>query len=162
MKSLVIYAWVLMLAMLLAPQDSLTSEWQTIDFKGLFGFRLPTGFVTGSSDDTRAEYCKDGMKLIVVWGRTESRPFEKRKEPGMNDYHESLTRIGGRRANIRSYWRTVENSKRLYYAELNIGNWEKGEVEIYMRLESEGVAGLRVADQIFKSITLPLPPPEGP
>jgi hypothetical protein len=47
-----------------------------------------------------------------------------------------------------------------YRAELNLGNWDKGEVQLYMRLESEDAAMLQAAEEIFKSITFPLPSPE--
>ena len=135
--------------------------WQTIDFNGLFTFRLPDGFVRtrSDSDGVRAEYRKNGTKLIVVWGRTESVAYKDRKQDWMNDYRESPTRIRGLRANIRTYSQTV-NAKRSYRAELNVGNWEHGEVQLYMRMETEDAAMLPIADQIFKSINLPLPSPE--
>jgi len=136
--------------------------WQTIDFNGLFTFRLPDGFSSPSSlkpDDTRAEYCKDQTRLVVIWGGTESGPYEARRQNRMRDYHETVTRLRGRPANIRTYWYN-DKSKRVYRAELNVGNWDKHEVQLYMRLESDDHAMLEIADQIFKSITLPLPSPE--
>ncbi|HEY2964242.1 MAG TPA: hypothetical protein VGJ37_17600 [Pyrinomonadaceae bacterium] len=139
-----------------------TAGWQTVDFNGLFSFRLPEGFVRSSAlgpDEVRAEYQKNGTKLIVVWGHTESATYKDRKQDWMSDYQESTTRIRGQRANIRTYWQTV-NSKRSYRAELNVGNWEKGEVQIYMRMETGEPTMLPIADQIFKSINLPLPSPE--
>ena len=139
-----------------------TAGWQTVDFNGLFSFRLPDGFVRSSSNragDLRAEYQKEATKLIVVWGQTESLPYKDRKQDWMNNYQESVTRIRGRRANIRIYSQTI-NSKRSYRAELNLGNWEKGEVELYMRMETDDAAMLSIADQIFKSVNLPLPAPE--
>jgi hypothetical protein len=140
----------------------LAAGWQTVDFNGLFSFRLPDGFARtspNSSDELRAEYQKDKTKLIVRWGQSESVAYKDRKQNSMDDYQESTIRIGGRRANIRTYLQTV-NSKRSYRAELNLGNWEKGEVQLYMRLESDDAAMLPIADQIFKSISLPLPSPE--
>ena len=136
--------------------------WQTVDFNGLFTFRLPDGFVRRSSngrEDERAEYQKGDTKLIVIWGHTESAAYRDRKQDSMNDYEESTTRIRGQRANIRTYWQNA-GSKRSYRAELNLGNWEKGVVQIYMRLESNDPAMLEIANQIFKSINLPLPSPE--
>lgn len=141
-----------------------TAGWQTIDFHGLFTFRLPHEFVRHAaidSEENRAEYQKGETKLIVIWGHTESAAYQKRKQDSMNDYRESTTRIRGRRANIRTYWLTA-GSQRAYRAELNLGNWEQGEVQIYMRLESDDAAMRETADQIFKSINLPLPAPERP
>jgi hypothetical protein len=136
--------------------------WQTIDFNGLFSFRLPDGFVRSSSnapDDVRAEYQKDKTKLIVLWGQTESVAYQDRKQNSMNDYQEATSRISGRPGNIRTYALT-RDSKRRYVAELNLGNWDKGVVQLYMRLESDDPAMLSTADQIFKSVSLPLPSPE--
>src|SRR5690349_1365242 len=134
--------------------------WQTIDFNGLFTFRLPEGFTqrTGANDE-RAEYQKGQTKLVVVWGRTESPAYDKRQQDSMRDYEESLTRLRGLRGNVRTYSQTV-NSKKIYVAELNVGNWERGEVQLYMRLESDDETMLSVAKEIFKSINFPLPSPE--
>ena len=139
-----------------------TAGWQTIDFNGLFTFRLPDGFSSHSSpkpDDTRAEYFKGQTRLIVRWGGTESGPYEARRQDWMHDYDEATTRLRGRPANIRTYWYN-DKSKRVYRAELNVGNWDKGTVQLYMRMDSDDPAMLEIADQIFKSINLPLPSPE--
>ena len=140
------------------------ASWQTIDFNGLFTFRLPGGFEKREGtkpDDLRVEYRKGQTILIVVWGHTESVAYEQRRQDWMHDYHESMTRIRGLRANIRRYSQGM-SSRRAYRAELNVGNWEKGEVQLYMRMETDDPAMLEVAEQIFKSVNLPLPPPERP
>jgi len=139
-----------------------TGGWQTIVFQGLFSFRLPDGFEKRnptSAEDLRAEYYKDQTKLIVRWGQTESGAYNDRQQSWMHDYHEATTRIRGLRANIRTYSQD-KNARQSYRAELNLGNWDKGEVQLYMRLESEDAAMLPVAEEIFKSITLPLASPE--
>lgn len=136
--------------------------WQTIDFNGLFTFRLPDGFQkleATKPDDLRAEYHKGQTKLIVVWAHTESGAYDKRRQDWMHDYRETTTRIRGLRANIRSYSHS-KDSARSYVAELNVGNWDKGEVQIYMRLETDDPAMLEVAEQIFTSINIALPSPE--
>ena len=138
--------------------------WQTIDFNGLFTFRLPDGFakrVATGSEEVRAEYFKGATNLIVVWGHSESLAYNERQQNWMHDYHETTTRLRGLRRNIRTYSHT-ENSKRVYKAELNVGNWDKGEVQLYMRLESNDPAMLDVAKEIFNSITFPFPSPERP
>ena len=140
------------------------ASWQTIDFNGLFTFRLPGGFEKREGtkpDDLRVEYRKGQTTLVVVWGHTESVAYEQRRQDWMHDYHESMTRIRGLRANIRRYSQGT-GSRRAYRAELNVGNWEKGEVQLYMRMETDDPAMLEVAEQIFKSVNLPLPPPERP
>ena len=136
-------------------------EWEKIDVNGLFTFRLPAGFTKRAGDEARAEYQEGQTRLVYVWGHTESPVFTERLQASMHDYHEAITRMGGKRANIRTYWQTVDDG-RIYRAELNVGNWEKGEVQLYMRVESSDPAILDTAREIFKSVSFPLPPPERP
>lgn len=142
-------------------QTSSTSDWHTIDVNGLFTFRLPAGFTKHTGDELRAEYQKGQTRLVYIWGHTESPAYGERQQSSMHDYKESITRMGGKRANIRTYRQTV-NAKRSYRAELNVGNWEKGEVQLYMRVESSDPAMLDTVREIFKSVIFPLPPPERP
>src|SRR5690349_14799277 len=135
---------------------------KTVDVEGLFRFRLPTGWTRTSAfnvAEVRGEWAKDGTKLVYIWGRTESVGYGERRQSWMNDYEETTTRLGGRMANIRSF-SSVKDGKRKYQAELNVGNWEKGEVQLYMRVEGSDAATIETAKQIFKSVTLPLPAPE--
>ena len=137
---------------------------QRVDVEGLFSFRLPPGWSKRSSfnvAEVRGEWAKDGTRLVYVWGKSESGDYGERRQSWMNDYEETTTRLGGRMANIRSFW-SVKNGKRMYQAELNVGNWEKGEVQLYMRVEGSDAATIGLAKQIFKSVTLPLPAPERP
>jgi hypothetical protein len=135
---------------------------QTIDVDGLFSFRLPAGWSKRSSfnvAEVRGEWVKGGTKLVYVWGQTESGSYSGRRQSWMNDYEETTTRLGGRRANVRSFSR-MKDAKRIYQAELNVGNWEKGEVHLFMRVEGSDPATIQLAKQIFKSVTLPLASPE--
>lgn len=139
-----------------------TSDWQTVDVNDLFTFRLPAGFTRRTSkSEERVEYYKGETNLVSIWGNTESLAYNNRRQAWMNDYQESTTRIRGKRANIRTYWHTL-NAKRIYRAELNVGNWEKGQVELYMGIESSDPAMLETAREIFKSVSFPIPPPERP
>jgi hypothetical protein len=147
---------------LATQQNSSTQDWQTIEVKELFTFRLPPGFTTrssGATQEERAEFHHGETRLLYVWGHTESVAYSERRQASMNDYQESTTRIGGRRANIRTYSQMVKG-KTIYRAELNVGNWEKGEVQLYMEIESSDPAALDTAREIFKSVKFPLPPPE--
>jgi len=138
------------------------TDWQTIDVDGLFSFRLPPGWAKRSSfnvAEVRGEWVKGETRLVYVWGQTESGGHSARRHSWMNDYEETTTRLGGRRADIRGFSR-LKNGQRMYEAELNVGNWEKGEVQLYMRVEGNDAAMIELAKQIFKSVTLPLPSPE--
>lgn len=137
---------------------------QTVDVEGLFSFRLPSGWSKRSSfnvTEVRGEWAKGETKLVYVWGQSESGLYGERRQSWMNDYEETTTRLTSRRANIRSFLR-MKDGTRTYIAELNVGNWEKGEVQLYMRVEGSDPATIDLARQIFKSVTFPLPPPERP
>jgi hypothetical protein len=134
---------------------------QKIDVHDLFSFRLPAGFTKHTGDDLRAEYHKDETMLVYIWGQTESAAYGERRHSSMHDYHQTITRLGGKRANIRTYWQTID-TRRIYRAELNVGNWEKGEVQLYMRVEGRDPSTLETAREIFKSVSFPLPSPEPP
>ena len=76
----------------------------------------------------------------------------------MNDYRETTTRIRGKRANIRTYWQRV-SGRQVYHAELNVGNWQDGEVELYMGIEGRDPKTLDLAHAVFTSVTFPIPTP---
>jgi hypothetical protein len=142
--------------------QSASSDWQTIDVNGLFTFRLPAVFVkraSSSDQGERVEYAHGDTQVVAIWGHSESGAYDERRQSWMNDYTESTTRIRGLRANIRTYSHTV-NAKRTYRAELNLGNWQNGEVQLYLRVEGTDPSTLDTAREIFKSVTLPIPPPE--
>src|ERR1041385_6776456 len=137
---------------------------QTVEVENLFSFRLPPGWSKRSSfniTEVRGEWANDGTRLVYVWAKTESGDYGERLQAWMNDYEETTTRLAGRMANVRTF-SSVKDGKRMYQAELNVGNWEKGEVQLYMRVEGSDAKTLDVAKEIFKSVTLPLPVPERP
>jgi hypothetical protein len=146
----------------LTPQNRSTSDWQVIDAEGLFTFRLPPGFIKRNfkqAEGRSTEYYRGSTNLVFIWGHSESLPFKERRQNWMNDYEESTTRIRGKRANIRSYWEDVKG-RRVYRAELNVGNWENGEIELYMRIDGIDLTVLDLAKAVFTSVILPLATPE--
>jgi hypothetical protein len=143
-------------------QTATTSEWQSINVDGLFSFRLPREFTKTEKKGVESrlgEYYRGRTRFLFIWGGSASPAYGERRQPGMGDYQEVTTRLRGKRANIRTYWQ-LTGDKRIYHAELNIGNWEKGQVELYMGLESNDPASLETANQIFRSVVIPIPDPE--
>ena len=145
-------------------QNLSTSGWQVINVDGLFTFRLPEGFVRRKlkgAEDTSGEFENGQAKLLYVWGGTRSLAFNERQQRWMKDYQETITRIRGKQANIRSYWQRV-HGVRIYKAELNVGNWQNGKVELFMAIEGRDPKTPDFAKAVFTSVTFPIPLPEGP
>jgi hypothetical protein len=159
MKMVFPMSLLVMLAILCFPSVSVcqvagASEWQRIDADGLFTFRLPQGFTKtdmAGVENYLGEYYKGKTRFLFIWDDTASYAYDERRQPEMEEYQETETSIDGRRANIRTYFQ-IREGERIYRAELNIGNWEKADVQLYMEVESKDSADLEVAKQIFNSI----------
>jgi hypothetical protein len=151
-KLVVVFA-VLCLVSVCLCQTKQTSDWRKIDEKK-FSFLLPKGFtktdMTGV-ENYLGEYYKGKTRFLFVEGDTASNAYNVRREPEMKDYRETETVIKGRKTNIRTY-ALITNGKRRYRAELNVGNWEKAQIELYMELEGENSDDLKIAKQIFNSV----------
>lgn len=146
---------VLIICLCLAPGSvSQTVEWKTINADGLFTFRLPQGFKKTNMmgvENYLGEYYKGKTRFLFVSGDTASNAYDVRRQPEMENYKETKIRIDGRRANIRTFSQ-LRDGERVHRAELNIGNWNEANVELYMELESKDPADLKTAKQIFSSI----------
>jgi hypothetical protein len=132
-----------------------TAEWQNINADGLFAFRLPQGFTKTNMmgvEHYLGEYYKGKARFLFVWGDTASNAYDVRRQPDMEEYRETETGIAGKRANVRTYSQ-IRDGARIYRAELNVGDWERAQVELYMEIESNNPADLETAKQIFNSIT---------
>ena len=138
--------------------------WRKIDADGLFSFSLPEGFtktdMAGVENDL-GEYYKGETRFIFIWGDTASFAYSERRQPEMQDYQELTTRLKGKRVNIRTYWTSGEG-RRIYHGELNVGNWERGQVTLFMGLEGSDPKTLETARRIFGSVEFPIPDPERP
>ena len=137
------------------------SEWQIIKVEDLLTFQLPKGWTRSSKNvsDLRDEWRKGGRKLIYRRGHTDSGDYTDRRRSWMNDYQEMTTRIGGQKANVRSF-SFIKGAEHRFVAELNIGNWDNNQVQFFMHVEGRDSATVELAREIFKSVKLALPSPE--
>ncbi len=138
-------------------QTAQTSNWQRIDADGLFTFRLPQGFTKTDMTGVEhylGEYYKGETRFLFICGDTNSYAYDVRRQPEMEDYRETETRIDGKQANIRTYSQ-FENGQRVYRVELNIGDWANADVELYMEVESKNLADIDMAKRVFNSIEFP-------
>jgi hypothetical protein len=126
----------------------------------LLTFNLPTGWISSpeNESDLRHEWTKGERKLFYIQGQTDSGTYGERRQSWMSDYEERTTRIGGQRANVRSF-SFNKNGQQRFVAELNIGNWDKKQVEFFMHVEGCDAATVELAQEIFKSVRV-APAPE--
>jgi hypothetical protein len=128
-------------------------KWKTVDLE-YFTFKIPSRFKkTGMTgvEHYLEEYLSADERFLVICEATASYAYDRRRQPEMEDYQEADTVIDGRRAVIRTFSQT-EDGRKIYKAELNVGDWPNGRVELYMGFESRDKKELSLARMIFHSI----------
>ncbi len=146
-------------------QTAIPRNWQKIDAEGLFTFYLPPGMKkTGMTgvESFLGEYLGSERRFLFIHEPYDYLSYDSRRSDEMRDYRETETKIGGRKAVIRTYHTTDENAyysyergQTTYVAELHVGDWAKSEVELFMSLESKSSSDLEVAKRIFNSVEFP-------
>ncbi|MGH9906493.1 MAG: hypothetical protein ACRD8U_13035 [Pyrinomonadaceae bacterium] len=135
-------------------QTAVPEAWRKIDAEGLFTFDLPPGMkqtdMAGVESFLR-EYLDGKKRFLFVHEPYSYLAYDERRSEEMKDYHETETKISSRRANIRTYY-SVENGHKTYVAELHVGDWDKGQVEVFMSLEGNCSTDLETAKQIFNTV----------
>jgi hypothetical protein len=148
-KQLLLMAIVLALG---AVADA-TDTWRQVDEKW-FTFRIPAGFRRTNMTGVEVylgEYYRGETRFLFIEGGTASYSYSERRQPEMHDYREETLPIGGKPANMRTFF-VVESGKRMYKAELNVGDWPSANVDLYMGLESPHSLDLELAKLIFRSV----------
>ena len=115
-------------------QTDISKEWQRIDAEGAFTFSLPQGMKkTGMTvvESFLGEYLDGGRRFLFIHEPYSYLAYDSRRSDEMKDYHETETKIGGRKGNIRTCY-TEENGQKTYVGELYIGDWAAGKVEMFM------------------------------
>lgn len=164
MAQLVVFATIVFVFGCSAPSvvsQEKRSQSQTIKVEDILTFEVPGGWSrsTDNASNFRHEWRNAETKLVYLIGDTDSGSYDKRIQPWMNDYQENTTRIGGQKAVIRSF-SFIKDAKQKYVAELNIGNWDKNQIQFFMRVEGSNAAIVDLAKEIFTSIRMSLPAPE--
>jgi len=123
---------------------------QTINAEGLFTFRLPVGFKQTEMgiDSFMRGYQRGRARFIFVCGDSASFEFN---EKNMRDLREDAITIDGKHATVRTFLYKFERAT-LYVAELNVGDWRNGHVELYMGMDSPNSTDILTAKQIFRSV----------
>lgn len=135
-------------------QTTNNAGWKKINADDLFTFSLPGGFVKTNMmgvENYLGEYYNGQSRFLFVWHDTASYEYDERL---MRDLVEVSTTIDGKPASVRTF-SIIRDGVTSYLTELNVGDWHKDRVELYMSLESRNQADTHTAKQIFKSIKFP-------
>jgi hypothetical protein len=123
---------------------------QTINAAGLFKFSLPVGFKQSETgvDSFMRGYQRGRARFIFVCGDSASSEYD---EKNMRGLREDAITIDGKHATVRTFLYKFERAS-LYIAELNVGDWRNGRVELYMGMDSPNRDDIQTAKQTFKSV----------
>jgi hypothetical protein len=126
------------------------SDWQTIDADGVFTFRLPDGFKRSEQgvESFMLGYQRGSARFIFICGDSASNEYHSEN---ISNLREAATTVDGRHATVRTFTYRGERSSE-YITELNVGDWRKGRVQLYMGMDSPNRSDIEIAKQIFKSV----------
>jgi hypothetical protein len=147
-----------------ARQTAVPQDWRKINADGYFTFYLPSSMkqtdMAGVESFMR-EYIDGERRFLFVYLPYSHLAYDARRSEEMEDYHETKTEISGRKAVIRTYHTTDENAyysyqkgQTTYVAELHVGDWANGQVELFMSLEAKSSAAIETARQIFGTVEM--------
>jgi len=139
------------LSLATSPAAQQNNRWQTINAEGLFTFRLPIGFKQTETgvDSFMRGYQRRRARFIFVCGDSGSSEYAGKN---IRSLRENSITIDGKHATVRTFIYQFPRAS-LYIAELNVGNWRDGNVELYMAMDSPNRADSQTAKRIFRSVS---------
>src|SRR5881394_1358841 len=93
-------------------------------------------------------YQRGRARFIFVCGDSASSEYDGKNIRSLRE--DSIT-IDGKHATVRTFIYQYPRAS-LYIAELNVGNWLDGNVELYMAMDSPNRADIQTANRIFRSV----------
>jgi hypothetical protein len=135
------------------PQTSSQGKWQEVDAEGLFTFCLPSDMrrhgVSGVESLYRY-YSNGRLSFYFVHEPYSYLSYDSRTSEGKN-YQEEAIKIGDRQAVLFTYEQEDEGRKS-FHAELYVGNWAEGQVELIMSGASSDPADIKIVKKILTSL----------
>lgn len=140
-------------------KTSSQGEWQEVDAEGLFTFCLPPDMrrhgVSGVESLYRY-YSSGRLSFYFVHEPYSYLSYDSRTSEGKN-YQEQSLKIGDRRAVLFTYEQEDEGRKS-FHAELYVGNWAEGQVELIMSGASSDPSDMQTVKKILTSVRFKDPP----
>lgn len=101
-------------------------------------------------------YSNKRMSFYFVYEPYSYLSYDSRKGEGKMNYRESVLNIGERKAVLFTYEQDDEGRKS-FHAELYVGNWAAGQVELTMSVASSEQSDMKLARQILTSVCFARP-----
>lgn len=137
-----------------ATNEPVPTGWQKIEVEGIFTVSLPPELRRSSASGIESlyRYYSNGrMSFYFVYEPYSYLSYDSRMGEGKMNYKESLLEIGGRKAVLFTYDQDDEGRK-TYHAELYVGNWAEGQVELIMSVASDEASDMKTAQTILSSV----------
>ena len=128
--------------------------WRRINVDRKFTFYLPPNMRQGNMSGVESllrEYSNGRMRLFFVYEPYSFLAYDARRAGDKRDFRETTIRIASRRATVITYY-NEEAGHRTYSAEMYVGDWPNGRVDLFMSASSPDSADLEIAKCVFRSL----------
>jgi|SRR5688572_6914358 len=139
-------------------QDSVPAGWRKIDADGKFSFYLPPDMRDldrGSLENYHDEYTNGRVHVSFDYKPSFRLSYERRAIAFGKGFEEIEFQIDGKKAFMFVYEAKDWRNKRIYMAQLNVGDLPNGECIIWMIADSRSRQGMDIAKKIFRTVRLP-------
>lgn len=138
-------------------QDPAPPGWRKIDVEGKFSFYLPANMRdTGreSLENLHREYTNGRVYLSFDYKAPFHRAYENRVRLGKN-FQETELQVDGKKSFVFVYESRDRKNRRMYFAELNVGELPNGEAVVWMIVSSSSPQAIQIAKTIFRTLKFP-------
>jgi len=144
-------------ASIAVAQDSVPSGWRKIDAEGKFSFYLPANmYLTGRGiENLHLEYSNGRLHVGFDYKAFFCRAYENRERAFGKNFKEEELQVDGKRAFLFVYQTRDYKKRRLYMAELHVGDLPNCKVILWMTVSSRSPQAMQTAKTIFSTINFP-------
>jgi hypothetical protein len=132
--------------------------WKKVDADGKFTFYLPPdmGDTGGSGTESlHREYTNGKMHVSFDYQPFGFLEYAQREQAFRKGFQETEMQVGGEKAFLFAYLDTDRRGRKVYNADLYVGNLPNHQVKLQMLVSSTNPAMLDIAKKIFGTIAFP-------
>jgi len=138
-------------------QQPIPAGWRKIDAHGKFSFYLPPNMrdtQRGGMENYHGEYTNDRMYLTYDYEPFGFLDYEQREVKFGKGVQETQLQIDGNRSFLFLHQNLDKRKRRVYNADLYVGDLPNGKVIVYMSVSSGSPQDIETAKTIFQTIKL--------